>query len=63
MLGVNIALPMLKGQLLKMNENKPFTVHSELRWIIAGNVLTVKNTSTIFINNIEFVTDEIVNRF
>ena len=54
---------MLKGQLLKTDENKPLAVCFELGWIISGSVPIVKNASTILINNIELVTDEIVNRF
>ncbi|GFV42128.1 integrase catalytic domain-containing protein [Trichonephila clavipes] len=38
LIGVNIALPMLKGQSLSLGDNKPFAVHSDLGWIVAGNV-------------------------
>ena len=54
---------MLKGQLPKTDEKKPFAIPSGLEWIITGNVPTVKNIAAILINNIELITDETINKF
>ncbi|GBL61029.1 hypothetical protein AVEN_146726-1, partial [Araneus ventricosus] len=34
LLGIDLALPLLKGQTLSMGEDKPFAVRSELGWVI-----------------------------
>ncbi|GFV78772.1 integrase catalytic domain-containing protein [Trichonephila clavipes] len=60
LIGVNIALPMLKGQSLSLGDNKPFAVRSDLGWIVAGNVPSEDMFSSIAVNSIQVVTDELV---
>ncbi|GFT31415.1 DUF1758 domain-containing protein [Trichonephila clavipes] len=36
LLGVDLTLPVLKGQMLSLGEDKPFAIRSELGWIIVG---------------------------
>ncbi|GFW18335.1 DUF1758 domain-containing protein, partial [Trichonephila clavipes] len=62
-IGVNIALPMLKGQSLSFGDNKPFAVRSDLGWIVAGNVPSEDMFSSIAVNSIQVVTDELVSNF
>ncbi|GFU48673.1 DUF1758 domain-containing protein [Trichonephila clavipes] len=52
LIGVNIALPMLKGQSLSLGDNKPFAVRSDLGWIVAGNVPSEDMFSSIAVNSI-----------
>ncbi|GFU71892.1 DUF1758 domain-containing protein [Trichonephila clavipes] len=63
LIGVNIALPMLKGQSLSLGDNKPFAVRSDLGWIVAGNVPSEDMFSSIAVNSIQVVTDELVSNF
>ncbi|GFX66744.1 DUF1758 domain-containing protein [Trichonephila clavipes] len=63
LIGVNIALPMLKGQSLSLGDNKPFAVRSDLGWIVAGNVPSEEMFSSIAVNSIQVVTDELVSNF
>ncbi|GFW79241.1 DUF1758 domain-containing protein [Trichonephila clavipes] len=51
--GVNIDLPMLKGQSLSLDNNKPFAVLSDLGWIVAGNVPSEDMFSSIAVNSIQ----------
>ncbi|GFY26311.1 DUF1758 domain-containing protein [Trichonephila clavipes] len=60
LIGVNIALPMLKGQSLSLGDNKPFAVRSDLGWIVAGNLPSEDMFSSIAVNSIQVVTDELV---
>ncbi|GFT02234.1 DUF1758 domain-containing protein [Trichonephila clavipes] len=57
------ALPMLKGQSLSFGDNKPFAVRSDLGWIVAGNVPSEEMFSSIAVNSIQVVTDELVSNF
>ncbi|GFV94473.1 DUF1758 domain-containing protein [Trichonephila clavipes] len=63
LIGVNIALPMLKGQSLSLGDNKPFAVRSDLGWIVAGNVPSEEMFPSIAVNSIQVVTDELVSNF
>lgn len=63
LLGVNIALPLLKGQSLSLGEGKPFAVRSDLGWIVAGSVPSQGVFPSIQVNNIQVVTDELVTKF
>ncbi|GFW98255.1 integrase catalytic domain-containing protein [Trichonephila clavipes] len=63
LIGVNIALPMLKGQSFSLGDNKPFAVRSDLGWIVAGNVPSEEMFSSIAVNSIQVVTDELVSNF
>ncbi|GFW80780.1 DUF1758 domain-containing protein [Trichonephila clavipes] len=63
LIGVNIALSMLKGQSLSLGDNKPFAVRSDLGWIVAGNVPSEDMFSSIAVNSIQVVTDELVSNF
>ncbi|GFS48558.1 integrase catalytic domain-containing protein [Trichonephila clavipes] len=51
---------MLKGQSLSLGDNKPFAVRSDLGWIVAGNALSEAMFSSIAVNSIQVVTDELV---
>ncbi|GFY33407.1 integrase catalytic domain-containing protein [Trichonephila clavipes] len=62
-IGVNIALPILKGQSLSLGDNKLFEVRSDLGWIVAGNVSSEDVFSSIAVNSIQVVTDELVINF
>ncbi|GFR21476.1 DUF1758 domain-containing protein [Trichonephila clavata] len=63
LIGVNIAFPMLKGQSLSLGDNKPFSVHSDLGWIVARNVRSEEVFSSIQVNSIQVLTDELVSNF
>ncbi|GFS80422.1 integrase catalytic domain-containing protein [Trichonephila clavipes] len=63
LIGVKIALPMLKGQSLSLGDKKPFAVRSDLGWIVAGNVPSEDMFSSIVVNSIQVVTDELVSNF
>ncbi|GFV91429.1 integrase catalytic domain-containing protein [Trichonephila clavipes] len=63
LIDVNIALPMLKGQSLSLGDNKPFAVRSDLGWIVAENVPSEDMFSSIAVNSIQVVTDELVSNF
>ncbi|GFX07032.1 DUF1758 domain-containing protein [Trichonephila clavipes] len=63
LIGVNIALPILKGQSLSLGDNKLFAVRTDLGWIIAGNVPSEDMFSSIVVNSIQVVTDELVSNF
>ncbi|GFW84658.1 hypothetical protein TNCV_2597031 [Trichonephila clavipes] len=52
---------MLKGQSLSLWDNKPFAVRSDLGWIVAGNVPSEDMFSSIAVNSIQVVTDELVS--
>ncbi|GFV84157.1 DUF1758 domain-containing protein [Trichonephila clavipes] len=54
---------MLKGQSLSLGDNKPFAVRSYLGWIVAGNVPSEDMFSSIAVNSIQVVTDELVSNF
>ncbi|GFX66181.1 integrase catalytic domain-containing protein [Trichonephila clavipes] len=54
---------MLKGQSLSLGDNKPFAVRSDLGWIVAGNVPSEDMFSSIAVNSIQVVTDELVSNF
>ncbi|GFX56270.1 DUF1758 domain-containing protein [Trichonephila clavipes] len=56
-------VPMLKGQSLSLGDNKPFAVLSDLGWIVAGNVPSEDMFSSIAVNSIQVVTDELVSNF
>ncbi|GFY70257.1 integrase catalytic domain-containing protein [Trichonephila inaurata madagascariensis] len=60
LIGVNIALPMLKGQSLSLGDSKPFAVRSDLGWIVAGNVPSEEMFSSIAVNSIQVVTEDLV---
>ncbi|GFY63521.1 integrase catalytic domain-containing protein [Trichonephila inaurata madagascariensis] len=63
LIGVNIALPMLKGQSLSLGDSKPFAVRSDLGWIVAGNVPSEEMFSSIAVNSIQVVTEDLVSNF
>ncbi|KMQ83089.1 hypothetical protein RF55_20955, partial [Lasius niger] len=64
LLGVNIALQMLKGEMLNFGDNHPFAVRSELGWIIAGSVdLDIDKPATLHVNTIKLDTDNLVTNF
>ncbi|GFY76700.1 DUF1758 domain-containing protein [Trichonephila inaurata madagascariensis] len=63
LIGVNIALPMLKGQSLSLGDSKPFAVRSDLGWIVAGNVPSEEMFSSIAVNSIQVVTEDLVSTF
>ncbi|GFR23627.1 integrase catalytic domain-containing protein [Trichonephila clavata] len=41
LLGVDLTLPLLRGQTLSMGKDKPFAIRSELGWIIGGRQILV----------------------
>ncbi|GFV49201.1 DUF1758 domain-containing protein [Trichonephila clavipes] len=53
----------LKVNLFPLGDNKPFAVHSDLGWIVAGNVPSEDMFSSIAVNSIQVVTDELVSNF
>ncbi|GFY60775.1 DUF1758 domain-containing protein [Trichonephila inaurata madagascariensis] len=63
LIGVNIALPMLKGQSLSLGDSTPFAVRSDLGWIITGNVPSEEMFSSIAVNSIQVVTEDLVSNF
>ncbi|GFY34672.1 DUF1758 domain-containing protein [Trichonephila clavipes] len=54
---------MLKGQSLSLGDNKPFADRSDLGWVVAGNVPSEEMFSSIAVNRIQVVTDELVSNF
>lgn len=63
LLGVDIALPMLRGHTIYFGEGKPFAVRSQLGWLIAGSVSSSEKNSTVQVNNIQLVSDQLINKF
>ncbi|GFY65881.1 DUF1758 domain-containing protein [Trichonephila inaurata madagascariensis] len=60
LIDVNIALPMLKDQSLSLGDNKPFAFRSDLGWLVAENVPSEEVFSSIQVNSIQVVTDDLV---
>ncbi|GFY55155.1 DUF1758 domain-containing protein [Trichonephila inaurata madagascariensis] len=56
LIGVNVALSMLKGQSLSLGDNKPIAVRSDLGWTVTGNVPSEEMFSSIAVNSIHVVT-------
>ncbi|GFY78295.1 DUF1758 domain-containing protein [Trichonephila inaurata madagascariensis] len=54
---------MLKGQSLSLGDSKPFEVRSDLGWIVAGNVPSEEMFSSIAVNSIQVVTENLVSNF
>ena len=64
LLGVSIALPMLKGEIIKTTEDCPFAVRSELGWIISGNVnAETPDPPLIHVNHIQLETEDLLSKF
>ena len=64
LLGVSIALPMLKGDFLKTTEDGPFAVRSDLGWIISGNVSAeITDSSPIHVNHLQVSAEELLGNF
>ncbi|GBO43462.1 hypothetical protein AVEN_12061-1 [Araneus ventricosus] len=61
LLGIDLTLPLLKGQTLSMGEDKPFAVRSELGWVIGGKASSF--SPTLHVNNIHLVSDDLIHKF
>lgn len=62
LLGVDLTLPILKGQTLSTGENKPYAVRSALGWVIGGKA-TLEGPNLIHVNNIQLESDQLVSKF
>jgi hypothetical protein len=64
LLGVSIALPMLKGDIIKATEGYPFAVRSELGWIVSGNVNTESpDPPLIHVNHLRMEAEDLLSKF
>ncbi|GFY78837.1 DUF1758 domain-containing protein [Trichonephila inaurata madagascariensis] len=54
---------MLKGQSLSLGDHKPFAVRSDLGWIVSEKVPSEEMFSSIAVNSIQVVTDDLVSNF
>ncbi|GBO31912.1 hypothetical protein AVEN_258181-1, partial [Araneus ventricosus] len=61
LLGIDLTLPLLKGQTLSMGEDKPFVVRSELGWVIGGKASSF--SPTLHVNSIHLVSDDLIHKF
>ncbi|GFY25231.1 uncharacterized protein TNCV_2483521 [Trichonephila clavipes] len=62
LLGVDLALPLLKGQTLSLGKDKPFAIRSELDWIIGGKANS-SGQNSFHVNHIQLVSDHFINKF
>ncbi|GFX80206.1 DUF1758 domain-containing protein [Trichonephila clavipes] len=62
LLGVDLTLPLLKGQTLSLGKDKPFVIRSELGWIIGGKASSSRQNS-FHVNHIQLVSDQLINKF
>ncbi|GFW85161.1 DUF1758 domain-containing protein [Trichonephila clavipes] len=62
LLGVDLILPLLKGQTLSLGNDKPFAIRSELGWIIGGKANSSGQNSS-HVNHIQLVSDQLINKF
>ncbi|GFW08581.1 integrase catalytic domain-containing protein [Trichonephila clavipes] len=62
LLGVDLTLPLLKGQTLSLGKDKPFAIRSELGWIIGGKANS-SGQNSFHVNHIQLVLDQLINKF
>ncbi|GFS73992.1 DUF1758 domain-containing protein [Trichonephila clavipes] len=62
LLGVDLTLPLLKGQTLSLGKDKPFAIRSELGWIIGGKANS-SGQNSFHANHIQLVSDQLINKF
>ncbi|GFU87449.1 DUF1758 domain-containing protein [Trichonephila clavipes] len=62
LLGVDLTLPLLKGQTLSLGKDKPFAIRSELGWIIGGKANS-SGQNSFHVNHIQLVSDHLINKF
>ncbi|GFY60139.1 DUF1758 domain-containing protein [Trichonephila inaurata madagascariensis] len=62
LLGVDLTLPLLKGQTLSFGKDKPFAIRSELGWIIDGKANS-SGQNSLHVNHIQLVSDQLMNKF
>ncbi|GFU21901.1 integrase catalytic domain-containing protein [Trichonephila clavipes] len=62
LLGVDLTLPLLKGQTLSLGKDKPFAIRSELGWII-GCKANSSGQNSFHVNHIQLVWDQLINKF
>lgn len=64
LLGVNVFFTLLKGEIMKRDDNLPFAVSSKLGWIIAGaTTFSSSESPNELVNNFNISTDELVKSF
>ncbi|GFX27643.1 uncharacterized protein TNCV_107411 [Trichonephila clavipes] len=61
LLGVDLTLPLLKGQTLSLGKDKPFAIRSELGWIIGGKANS-SGQNSFHVNHIQLVSDQLINK-
>ncbi|GFR22340.1 integrase catalytic domain-containing protein [Trichonephila clavata] len=62
LLGVDLTLPLLRGQTLSLGKDKPFAIRSELGWIIGGKANS-SGQNSVQVNHIQLVSDQLINKF
>ncbi|GFT50520.1 DUF1758 domain-containing protein [Trichonephila clavipes] len=62
LLGVDLTLPLLKVQTLSLGKDKPFTIRSQLGWIIGGKANS-SGQNSFHVNHIQLVSDHLINKF
>ncbi|GFY60136.1 DUF1758 domain-containing protein [Trichonephila inaurata madagascariensis] len=62
LLGVDLTLPLLKGQTLSLGKDKPFAIRSELGWIIGGKANS-RGQNPLHVNHIQLVPDHLIHKF
>lgn len=63
LLEFNIALPVLKGQMLSYGDGKHFTVCSELGCFIVRNVSAPNGSPVIQVNSTNLVNEQLIQKF
>ncbi|XP_054709120.1 uncharacterized protein LOC129218823 [Uloborus diversus] len=64
LLGVDISMPMFRGETIQGGENMPYASRSDLGWIISGSVnFPATGNHTIQVNNIQLETQEMLTNF
>lgn len=63
LLGVNIALPILKGQMFSSIKWKPFAVRPDLGWNIVCKVPAPEESFVVHVNNVQLLYDQLINKF
>ncbi|GFU01194.1 retrovirus-related Pol polyprotein from transposon 17.6 [Trichonephila clavipes] len=62
LVGVDLTLPLLKGQTLSLGKHKPFAIRLELGWII-GYKANSSGQNSFHVNHIQLVSYQLINKF
>ncbi|GFY49858.1 DUF1758 domain-containing protein [Trichonephila inaurata madagascariensis] len=62
LLGVDLTLPLLKGQTLSLGKDKPLAIRSELDWIIGGKPNS-SGQNSLHVNHLQSASDQLIIKF